>query len=114
MHTAHDSFRPLCLSLRFNVPIFCSAATEMFRRVRQKTGQTMTHFAQSVAGVTHVSGIAAFFRSLRETMADKTRRDQAYRRTLAELGGMTDKDLADIGITRYMIRDIAIEAANRA
>ena len=74
----------------------------------------MTHIAQSAAGVTLVSGIAAFVRTLRKTMATKARRNRAYQRTLAELSGMTDKDLADIGITRYMIRDIALEAANRA
>ncbi len=33
-----------------------------------------------------------------------------YHRTLAELNAMSDRDLADIGITRLSIRDIAREA----
>lgn len=34
-----------------------------------------------------------------------------YRQTLSELGGMTDRDLMDIGISRYDIEAIALEHA---
>ena len=34
-----------------------------------------------------------------------------YRKTLSELEAMTDRDLADIGVSRLSIRDIAREAA---
>ncbi|WP_337266742.1 DUF1127 domain-containing protein [Oryzifoliimicrobium ureilyticus] len=30
-----------------------------------------------------------------------------YRRTLAELGGLSNQALADIGLTRYEIRNVA-------
>ena len=34
-----------------------------------------------------------------------------YRRTLEELSALNDRDLADLGLSRSMIRGIAIEAA---
>ena len=34
-----------------------------------------------------------------------------YKRTYSELSGMSDRDLADIGIRRYQIEEIAREAA---
>jgi uncharacterized protein YjiS (DUF1127 family) len=43
--------------------------------------------------------------------ADRARRDRAYRKTYRELDQMSDRDLADIGITRFMIADVAAEAA---
>lgn len=42
--------------------------------------------------------------------ADRQRR-ALYNRTLGELRAMTDRDLADIGISRLQIGDIAREAA---
>ncbi len=60
------------------------------------------------------TGIRAFLRSTLATMADARRRDRAYRKTYRELDQMSDRDLADIGITRFMIGDIAEEAAARA
>lgn len=38
-------------------------------------------------------------------------RYQEYLQTLADLRGMSDRDLADIGISRHSIREIAREAA---
>lgn len=35
---------------------------------------------------------------------------QAYRNTVAELGAMSDRDLADIGISRLVIREVARNA----
>jgi len=43
--------------------------------------------------------------------SDRARRDRAYRKTYRELDRMSDRDLADIGITRFMIADVAAEAA---
>jgi uncharacterized protein YjiS (DUF1127 family) len=34
-----------------------------------------------------------------------------YRRTLRELNGLSDRDLDDLGISRQMIKRIALEAA---
>ena len=47
-------------------------------------------------------------------ISDRRRRNAAYRKTARELDQMTDRDLADIGITRFMIADVAAEAARRA
>ena len=36
---------------------------------------------------------------------------RVYRRTLDELSALDDRDLADLGLSRSMIRGVAIEAA---
>jgi uncharacterized protein YjiS (DUF1127 family) len=74
----------------------------------------MAHSATVTAGGFSFSGIVATLRVWRDARLDAARRDAVYRRTLAELGAMTDKDLADIGIARFMIADIAADAAARA
>jgi uncharacterized protein YjiS (DUF1127 family) len=43
---------------------------------------------------------------LNKTLADY----RTYRRTYAELASLTDRELADLGISRVAIRDIAREA----
>lgn len=60
------------------------------------------------------SGLAAAFRALLARRADSHRRDAVYRKTYRVLDRMTDRDLADIGIPRFAIADIAAEAAARA
>lgn len=47
------------------------------------------------------------FSGLAQSIADW----RLYRQTLSELNAMTDRDLADIGVSRLSIRDIAREAA---
>jgi uncharacterized protein YjiS (DUF1127 family) len=58
-------------------------------------------------------GLRAALRGLFARLAEARARDHAYRRTYRELDQMSDRDLADIGITRFMIGDIAAEAAAR-
>lgn len=52
------------------------------------------------------SALATFF----ATLAEKRARFAEYRQILNELGGMTDRDLDDVGISRLSIRDIAYQA----
>lgn len=47
-------------------------------------------------------------------LAARLDRYRNYRRTLDELTVLSDRELADIGIHRGMIHDIAREAADRA
>ncbi len=56
-------------------------------------------------------GLFSGFEALRLRMADKTRRAHAYRQTYRQLEAMTDRELADIGISRLQIAEIAEEAA---
>ena len=51
--------------------------------------------------------IAEFRASISERMA----RARVYRNTVSELQGLSDRDLADLGISRASIRSIALEAA---
>jgi uncharacterized protein YjiS (DUF1127 family) len=74
----------------------------------------MAHSATLTAGGFSVSGIVSRLRAWRNARLDAARRGAVYRRTLAELGAMTDTDLADIGIARFMIADVAADAAARA
>lgn len=60
------------------------------------------------------TGLGAVLRAVLARIEDGRRRNRAYRRTQRELTQMSDRDLADIGITRFMIDDIAAEAAARA
>lgn len=66
------------------------------------------------ATTTHTTANAGFIARLRDSFADRIRRMAVYQQTRSELEAMTDRDLADIGITRFMIADLAREAAARA
>lgn len=48
---------------------------------------------------------------LRFAIAHRIARSRAYTTTLNELSAMTDRELADIGIARSMIPEIAMRAA---
>ena len=56
---------------------------------------------------------ATRFSGLRATLADAIARRRTYRRTVAELSRLTDRELADLGIARSMIRGIALETVQR-
>ena len=62
-----------------------------------------THFA----GTSLLERFAAF----RAQLADKAAKRKTYRTTLAELDVLSTRDLADLGISRSMIKGIAYEAA---
>ncbi len=46
-----------------------------------------------------------------ETLGERRKRNVLYRRTLAELSSLTDRDLADLGVHRSEVHRIAHEAA---
>jgi len=48
---------------------------------------------------------------LKSLAATAIRQRRLYTRTLAELNALTDRELADLGISRIAIADIAREAA---
>ncbi|WP_372573744.1 DUF1127 domain-containing protein [Ruegeria jejuensis] len=51
-----------------------------------------------------------------ESLKNRFEQYRVYRRTLSELSALSDRELADLGMHRGMIRSIAMEAAydNRA
>ena len=51
--------------------------------------------------------IAAFAKAARNALE----RRRVYNQTLFELNGLSDRDLADLGLARGMISDVAREAA---
>ena len=48
---------------------------------------------------------------LNQTVATWVRQRRVYAQTVAELNALTDRELADLGISRLAIADIAHEAA---
>ena len=56
---------------------------------------------------------ASRFRDLRATLSDTIARRRTYRQTVHELTQLSDRELADLGIARSMIRGIATETAYR-
>jgi uncharacterized protein YjiS (DUF1127 family) len=51
---------------------------------------------------------------LRESLSARLAWYRHYRRTLDELAQLSDRDLADLGMHRSLIRDVAREAADLA
>ena len=48
---------------------------------------------------------------IRAALGDRFARQTLYRRTLSELEALSDRDLADLGIARGDLQDLAREAA---
>ena len=56
-------------------------------------------------------GLVAWARETLAEMKEAARLRGIYLKTFDELDGMTDRDLADINISRHEIREIALAAA---
>lgn len=82
-------------------------AADRFGSARKRT-TTMANIAANTE-FARPAGFG-FFSDLSKAFADW----RLYRRTLAELQGMSDRDLADLGVSRLSIRDIAFDAVYRA
>jgi uncharacterized protein YjiS (DUF1127 family) len=53
-----------------------------------------------------VNGTAGLFDRVRKAWADH----KLYRATLDELSALNDRELADLGLTRFMVREVAYES----
>jgi uncharacterized protein YjiS (DUF1127 family) len=51
------------------------------------------------------------FAEFRASVADRMEKNRIFRTTLSELENLSDRDLADMGISRGAIHDIATQAA---
>lgn len=58
------------------------------------------------------AGLLARAEMLLQSGAQALRRHRIYSRTLAELSALSDRELADLGLSRFDIRRVAREAAN--
>jgi uncharacterized protein YjiS (DUF1127 family) len=65
---------------------------------------------------THAAGASLWDRvaDLRADFAERAAKYRLYRATLNELSSLTDRDLADLGLHREIIADVAREAAYKA
>ena len=105
--------------------IFCIAAIpkrplcncSIIPHKAHKTNDTLTrskHTRRKMAFLTdtHIPGSNLFerFAAFRAATVARAVQAREFRRVYNELSGMSDRDLADIGISRGMIRSIAYEA----
>ncbi len=51
------------------------------------------------------------FSAIRAQLSEKAAKRKVYRTTLSELESLSTRDLADLGLSRSMIKGIAYEAA---
>lgn len=51
------------------------------------------------------------FANFRANMAEAAAKRKVYKTTMDELSALSDRDLADLGVARSMIKGIAFEAA---
>lgn len=70
-----------------------------------------THSVGTNANRTAGFGLVAWARATLDNMKEAARLRAIYVKTLTELDSMSDRDLADIAVSRHQIRDIAREAA---
>ena len=66
----------------------------------------MTQYVLAAASWLDFSGLLDWFRSVKRKMEHASR----VRRTIKELSALTDKELNDIGLSRGMIRSVAMDA----
>jgi uncharacterized protein YjiS (DUF1127 family) len=59
------------------------------------------------------ASIIAGFRGLLEGWRTELARHRVFERTYGELSALTDRDLADIGVSRSQVVDLAWDAAKR-
>ena len=57
--------------------------------------------------------LGAWLRSAWSEFRDDLERRRVYNDTYAQLNGLSDRDLSDIGVSRLQIGDIARDAAHR-
>ncbi len=60
-----------------------------------------------------VAALPAFLRELLARLQERLAEHRRYRQTVRELMSLTDRELDDIGIRRWQIREIARETARR-
>lgn len=57
------------------------------------------------------NSVVEFFANLVASVKEASARRAVYVKTLGELRSLSDRDLADLGIARVQIEDIALQAA---
>jgi uncharacterized protein YjiS (DUF1127 family) len=71
----------------------------------------ITNNSATLEGTLSVSGRLA---QLRTTLSTRLANYRIYRATLSELSALSDQELNDVGLSRGMIRDVALAAVYQA
>ena len=71
-------------------------------------------YANNTRTMTSDLGLGSWLAAIRVDLAARFARHRLYRTTRDELAALSDRDLADLGLHRAMIDDVAREAARTA
>jgi uncharacterized protein YjiS (DUF1127 family) len=72
---------------------------------------TMTFYTDTASNATLVERLMATVSNVFATLAERHAKRRVFNTTLNELGSLSNRDLADLGISRSEVRRIAWEAA---
>jgi uncharacterized protein YjiS (DUF1127 family) len=90
-------------------PIFLSDDTDHVETKQQPKGAAMALMTDLRV---HGPSLAERVATLREALAHRAAKRKAYRKTYDELSRVSERDLADMGLHRSMIPDVAKQAAD--
>jgi len=90
-------------------PILINDGTHRIETKPQPKGATMELMTDLRV---HGPSLAERVATLREALAHRAAKRKAYRKTYDELSRVSDRDLADMGLHRSMIPDVARQAAD--
>ena len=82
-----------------------------FARAFLRANRAAIRSPSTITTRTAQKGFADRLAYLKDTVLSAIAQRRIYARTVAELNGLTDRELADLGISRLGITDIAREAA---
>lgn len=76
-----------------------------------KTNERFTNMAVTTHHSSTAGSLGAWAHQIVETLRLRLEQRRLYRRTLAELSGLSNRELADLGLHRSELRRVAYQAA---
>jgi len=110
MHFLHSSISQLDIVQSQHRRIFRPTATQGRGTETTNGDQEMAH-ANHIQTASPLAGLGAWLRAGIETIRENNAKRRTFKRTYDELSSLSNNDLADLGISRSMVRGIAFEAA---
>jgi uncharacterized protein YjiS (DUF1127 family) len=97
-----------------STPTQTGSKTQCTKRVLIRSPErtsTMTFYTDTASNATLVERLMATVSNVFATLAERHAKRRVFNTTLNELGSLSNRDLADLGISRSEVRRIAWEAA---
>lgn len=74
----------------------------------------MAYITDTTAALDGIPSVSGRLAQLRTTLSTRLANYRTYRATLAELSALSDHELTDVGLSRGMIREVALAAGYQA